>query len=70
MEQSNWRASDTIGFCTILDVRKNPQKLAMLRLPSIGLGFFLGNCLNIMSILVLECSIILGIFLEGHCAEK
>ena len=42
----------------------------MLGVPSIALGFFLGNCLDMVSVLVLEFSVILGFFLGGHCARK
>ena len=34
------------------------------------LGFFLRNRLDMVSVSVLECSVILGFFLEGHCAGK
>ena len=46
------------------------KSLAMLGLPSIGLGFFPGNRLDMVFVSVLACSDILGIFLGRHCSEK
>jgi len=52
-----------MGFCTISDGRKNLQKFGHVGVPSIVLGFFLGNRLDMVSVLVLACSVILGSFL-------
>jgi len=70
MEQLDWRSGDTMGFCTISEARENPQKFGHIRGTSMALGFFLCNRLDIVSVLVLERSVILGFFLGGHCAGK
>ena len=67
MEQTDQRANDTMGFCTVSDVLIHKSS-AMLGVPSMDLGFFLGNRLGMVSVSVLECSVILGFFLEGRCA--
>ena len=57
-------------FAQFLMYGRISKSSVMLGVPSMALGFFLGNRLDMVSVSVLECSVILGFFLEGYCAGK
>ena len=57
-------------FVHFLMCRRIGKSSAMLGVPSMDLGFFLGNRLDMVSVSVLTSSVILGFCFEGHCAEK